>query len=62
VLDYIEKNYETIENDMNCRNSNSKKNERSISDNKTRKKREELSLLASKSIKREDVEITMSFS
>ena len=58
----VEKHYETIENDMNARNSTSKKREKPVQDKKTRKKREELSLLASKSIKREDVEITIQFS
>ena len=62
ILQYIEKHYETIENDMNARNSTSKKREKPVQDKKTRKKREELSLLASKSIKREDVEITIQFS
>lgn len=60
ILDYIEVNFENIENDMNARNSTSKKRERPC-DKKTRKKREELSLLASKSIKRENVEITIQF-
>ena len=62
ILNYIESNYDQIEHDMNSRNSTSKKKEKTISDKKTRKKREELSLLASKSIKREDVEITINFS
>ena len=62
IIDYIKNNYKSIENDMNTRNSTSKKKEKTISDKKTRKKREELSLLASKSIKREDVEITIKFS
>ncbi len=62
IIDYIESNYQNIENDMNTRNSTSKKKEKTVSDKKTRKKREELSLLASKSIKREDVEITIKFS
>lgn len=62
ILDYIDENYSHIESDMNSRNSTSKKKEKPTSDNKTRKKREELSLLASKSIKREDVEITINFS
>jgi hypothetical protein len=60
VIDYIEKHYETIELDMNNRNSTSKKKE--IIDNaKTRKKREELSISATKSIKMEDVEIVIKF-
>lgn len=62
VLKFIENNYEHIDHDMGSRNSTSKKKEKNISHSKTRKKREELSLLASKSIKREDVEITIKFS
>ena len=61
IVDYIEENYETIEKDMNNRNSTSKRKE-SISDNsKTRKKREELSISATKSIKKEEVEIVVQF-
>ena len=63
VIDYIEENYEMIENDMNSRNSTSKKKELIVgSDNsKTRKKREELSISATKSIKKEKVEIVVQF-
>lgn len=67
VVEYIEQNYDEIENDMNTRNSNSKKreikNQQEIANNdkKTRKRREELSLLASKSIKKENVEIIVKF-
>ena len=66
VITYIERNYELIENDMNSRNSTSKKNKTgltttSTSGQKTRKKREELSISASKTIKKEDVEIVLSF-
>jgi len=61
VIKYIEDNYDTIENDMNHRNSTSKR-KGSISDNsKTRKKREELSISATKSIKKEEVEIVVQF-
>ena len=60
VVDYIEQNYILIENDMNNRNSTSKRKEPAI-DNKTRKRREELSISASKSIKKEDVEIVLTF-
>ena len=45
---------------MNNRNSTSKRKE-PIIDNKTRKRREELSISASKSIKKEDVEIVLTF-
>ena len=61
IIDYIEKNYEAIEKDMNTRNSGSKKNKQDMTDNKTRKKREELSISATKSIKKENVEIVVSF-
>jgi hypothetical protein len=63
VVDYIEKNYDTIEKDMNSRNSTSKRKELKIDNNgsKTRKKREELSISATKSIKKEKVEIIVKF-
>lgn len=60
VIKYIEENYETIEKDMNNRNSTSKRKE-SVTDSKTRKKREELSVSATKSIKKEKVEIVVNF-
>jgi len=70
VIKYIEQNYEAIEKDMNNRNSTAKRKEpienaesaNSISVNtKTRKKREELSVSATKSIKKEKVEIVVKF-
>ena len=80
VVAYIEKNYTDIEDDMNARNSTSRRNNgaastdvseeidnsggsnsNSNSKNKTRKKREELSISATKSIKKETVEIVVSF-
>jgi len=61
VIDYIEENYENIEKDMNSRNSNSRKKDGPTDKTKTRKKREELSVLASKSIKKEDVQIVVKF-
>jgi len=80
VVAYIEKNYGTIEDDMNARNSTSRRNNADTdadtntntnaedsnssnnnSNNKTRKKREELSISATKSIKKETVEIVVSF-
>ena len=61
VIDYIENNYSDIEKDMNCRNSTSKNKNQNINFNITRKKREELSISATKSIKREQVEITVEF-
>jgi hypothetical protein len=61
VINYIEENYETIEKDMNSRNSTSKRKEIINDNSKTRKKREELSISATKSIKKEDVEIVVKF-
>jgi hypothetical protein len=61
VVDYIEENYETIEKDMNNRNSTSKRKEVITENSKTRKKREELSISATKSIKKEKVEIVVNF-
>ena len=60
VINYIETNYDTIELDMNSRNSTSKRKDQT-GYKKTRKKREELSVSASKSIKKEDVEIVLKF-
>jgi hypothetical protein len=61
IVEYIDENYIIIENDMNQRNSTSKK--RSITDDecKTRKKREELSVSAVKCIKKENVKIIIKF-
>ena len=61
VIDYIEQNYADIEKDMNNRNSTSKRKEIIADNSKTRKKREELSISASKSIKKEKVEIIVQF-
>ena len=61
VIDYINENYSTIENDMNNRNSTSKKKTSPVNNNRTRKKREELSVSAVKSIKKENVEIIVTF-
>lgn len=61
VIDYIEKNYDIIEKDMNSRNSTSKRKEIINENSKTRKKREELSISATKSIKKENVEIIVKF-
>ena len=61
VVDYIEENYENIEKDMNNRNSTSKRKEVITDNSKTRKKREELSVSATKSIKKEKVEIVVNF-
>ena len=61
VIDYIEENYLSIEKDMNNRNSTSKQRGNEKNTNKTRKKREELSVSASKSIKKEDIKIIVKF-
>ena len=61
IIDYISENYDKIENDMNKRNSSSRKKKETISENKTRKKREELSISACKCIKKETVNIIVKF-
>tara|TARA_Y100000591_G_C21709286_1_gene632590 strand:- start:447 stop:995 length:549 start_codon:yes stop_codon:yes gene_type:complete len=61
VINYIENNYPKIEADMNKRNSSSRRRNHASVGQKTRKKREELSVSASKSIKKEDVEIVIKF-
>jgi len=65
AIDYVSEHYDEIIADMNSRNSTSKKKQLlasgAIENNKTRKKREELSISASKSIKKENVEIVISF-
>jgi hypothetical protein len=61
VIEYIEENYSDIEKDMNNRNSTSKRKEIITDNSKTRKKREELSISATKSIKKEKVEIIVQF-
>lgn len=68
IIQYIEEHYDEIETDMNSRNSTSKKRDKpdvgggNTSGAKTRKKREELSISATKTIKTENVEIVVSFS
>jgi hypothetical protein len=77
VLDYIENNFDDIEQDMNNRNSLAKRRtagttassttttteeeEESVDMAKTRKKREELSVSACKCIKKEHVKIVVRF-
>uniref|UniRef100_A0A6C0KH28 Uncharacterized protein n=1 Tax=viral metagenome TaxID=1070528 RepID=A0A6C0KH28_9ZZZZ len=63
ILDYIVQHKTNIENDMNKRNSTAKiKNkDDNVMNNKTRKKRHELSISATKSIKKEEVEIIIKF-
>lgn len=67
IVEYIEENYSTIENDMNLHNSTSKKRATNESTQdgknaKTRKKREELSISAVKCVRKENVKITVVFS
>jgi hypothetical protein len=62
VIDYIETNYAAIEKDMNNRNSTSKRKLTvPVGTQKRRKQREELSISATKSIKKEEVEIVIKF-
>jgi hypothetical protein len=71
IVDFIESNYVAIENDMNGRNSTSKRrspnstdgeSDENVTDNtKTRNKREELSVSACKCIKKETVKIIVKF-
>ena len=74
IIHYIQEHQDEIEKDMNQRNSSAKKNKTLKSSEKqlekittastrgkTRKRREELSLSATKSIKRENVEIRVKF-
>ena len=64
VIQYIKEHYKEIENDMVYRNSTSRKKKPHVNKKakKTRKKREELSVSATKSIKKEQVEIILKFS
>ena len=68
IIDYVEEHYEEIEYDMNSRNSSSKKlktrvckNSEESSKTKKRKKREELSVSATKCMKKEAIEVVLSF-
>lgn len=67
ILEYIEEHYQEIESDMNTFNSASKRRKTpdSISidgvNEKTRKKREELSISACKCIKKENIKIIVKF-
>jgi hypothetical protein len=77
ILDYIEQNYAEIEKDMNSRNSSSSRRNTTSStessdnseetppppktDGKTRKKRQELTVSASKCIKKEMIKIVVTF-
>lgn len=59
VIKYIEEHFTEIEHDMNSRNSTAKN--KSGPGNKTRKRREELSVSAVKTVKKEEVEIIVKF-
>ena len=63
VIQYIENNYNIIENDMNNRNSTSRNRNviENVDNTKTRKRREELSVSACKCIKKEKVKIVVKF-
>lgn len=63
VIKYIQEHYLDIEKDMNHRNSTSRRRTQTSGNdgNKTRKRREELSVSASKSIKSEEVNIMVKF-
>lgn len=62
IIDYIENNYAIIEDDMNQNNSISKnKHNDSLTNNKLRKRREELSISAAKCLKKEKADITFKF-
>ena len=58
IIEYMESNLQDIISDMNTRNNTSKKQS---SLDKTKKKREELSISACKCIKKEDVKIVVRF-
>jgi hypothetical protein len=63
IVEYILDNLEEIKKDMDSRSSNSKKKKDVLDDSgKTRKKREELSVCATKCIIKEKVSITIKFS
>lgn len=66
IIDYIKAHHGEIEEDMNSRNSTSKRknspeNHDDTKNDKTRKKREELSVSACKCIKKENVKIIVKF-
>lgn len=64
VIKFIQDNHAAIEADMTARNSTSRRRQTTTQapgTARTRKRREELSILASKSIHKEDVEIVVQF-
>jgi|TARA_Y100000389_G_C17284705_1_gene424814 hypothetical protein len=56
IIQYIENNYDIIEKDMNNNNTLSKRKY-----TKTRKKREELSISALRSLKKENIDVVLKF-
>jgi hypothetical protein len=68
ILDYIEQNFDKIEKDMNARNTISKKKSAGGGassggqDTQTRKKREQISVSATQTLKKENVNILIRFS
>tara|TARA_B110001469_G_C9647071_1_gene327626 strand:- start:1587 stop:2153 length:567 start_codon:yes stop_codon:yes gene_type:complete len=61
VVKFIEQHFSIVEQDMNERNSTAKNKTKENGGNKTRKKREELSISAVKTVKKENVEIIVKF-
>jgi hypothetical protein len=61
IIKYIEEHHNIIEDDMNTRSSTSRRQKVPVNETKTRKKREELSISATKSVLKENVKITVSF-
>jgi hypothetical protein len=59
VLDHIESNRNHIEADMSRRNSTARN--KPAGEKQTRRRRQELSVSATKAIRKEDVEITVKF-
>ena len=67
IVKFVEDKISLIEHDMNTRNNNSRSRENKkdnllVCGNKTRKKREELSTAAAKTVKREQIEVIVNFS
>lgn len=61
ILEYVNNNISIIEKDMNNYNSTAKRKTELSTNSKTRKTREELSVSATRSIKKENIEIVVKF-
>jgi hypothetical protein len=61
VIDYIEQNRATIEADMSRRNSTARNKPATEGSSRTRRRRHELSISATKTVRKEEVEITVHF-